>query len=181
MRITDSQPPFSIGLAILVFYRHDWCIVFTRCFSTDNEHFISYHELPSDLKVSAILFHARCYQWLQCYVYVYWLYFYSHPIFLPLKCFIIQVVGPDTSSVNIEMCVWYIVFLFFMYLDLYFFNILYTLYTWIHLFFYMFAELAVILLLSSGPMAFWRTTGSPDGLIHACRCVGPTLYGEYPG
>lgn len=122
MRITDSQPPFSIGLAILVFYRHDWCIVFTRCFSTDNEHFISYHELPSDLKVSAILFHARCYQWLQCYVYVYWLYFYSHPIFLPLKCFIIQVVGPDTSSVNIEMCVWYIVFLFFMYLYLYFFQ-----------------------------------------------------------
>ena len=128
MRITDSQPPFSIGLAILVFYCHDWCIVFTRFFSTDNQHFISYHELPSDLKVSAILFHARCYPWLQYYVYVYWLYFYSHPIFLPLKCFIIQVVGPDTSSVNIEMCVWYLyIYIYcccFFYVFIYVFSII---------------------------------------------------------
>ncbi len=115
------------------------------------------------------------------YIHRCWLYFYTHPIWR-FECFIIQVVGPNTSSLNIRnVCFYvYIYILFVIYIYVYLFVhishiiyiYIYNLYTHhIHLLFHVFAELAAVLL-SSGPMAFWRMTGSPDGLIHVCRLGG---------
>ena len=88
-----------------MFYCHDWCIVFTRCFFHWQRafHFISW---------ASFCFESQCH-------------------FIPrkvlsvtsvscVKCFIIQVVGPDTSSVNIEMwCMIYIHILFLCFIHLY--------------------------------------------------------------